>query len=307
MRFGERTRSGTRTATWVQRPTAGVGYGVATGGIGSAQSTGTLADGFTYNYLTFTSTGTLTVTKAGFFDCLLFGGGGSGGGGKSADGNTGGGGGGGGILQTTVYLSADTTVTIGAGGVHGAVRSTNGANSRVGTTVGSLVIMGGGGGQGWFVAGGDSVASELDSVRIESRGGSAGGQNSSTTYGQSTSFASGIMGNNGGTRDGLGCGGGGGAGAVGANAPSTGVGGNGGAGHDVSAFIGGSALFKAAGGGGAGSVSAGSGGSSIGGNGSTSGAGTAASANTASGGGGSRNDNNGGSGGSGIVYVRFRV
>ena len=40
-------------------------YGVATGGIGSAIST--TVSGVSYNYLTFTSDGTLTVTKPGLW------------------------------------------------------------------------------------------------------------------------------------------------------------------------------------------------------------------------------------------------
>ena len=86
------------------------------------------------------------------------------------------------------------------------------------------------------------------------------------------------------------------------------AGGSGGAGYDISTFIGGSALYKAAGGGGGGSTGGGAGGSGVGGAGSTS-TGNSAAINTASGGGGAGTATNGagGNGGSGIVYVRWRV
>ena len=44
------------------------GYGTATGG------TGVLAGPSGYNYTSFTSSGTLTITAAGLFDILIFGG-----------------------------------------------------------------------------------------------------------------------------------------------------------------------------------------------------------------------------------------
>ena len=55
----------------------GVGYGTATGGTSSSITVG----GKNYTLLTFTSSGTLTVTKAGLFDVLVVAGGGGGGGG----------------------------------------------------------------------------------------------------------------------------------------------------------------------------------------------------------------------------------
>ena len=64
-------------------------YGVATGGSSSSITVGTQA----YTLLTFTSTGTLTVTKAGLFDVLMVGGGGGGGAIGAGDGGGGGGGG----------------------------------------------------------------------------------------------------------------------------------------------------------------------------------------------------------------------
>jgi len=132
MRFGERTRSGTRTATWVQRPTAGVGYGVATGG--TAISPDPVIDGVTYRVLQFTSTGTLTVTKAGLFDVLCIGGGGSGSGSHIF-----GAGGAGGFQTNTLFIDATLTVTVGGGG--GVASSTCGGTSRIG----NLFSVSGGG------------------------------------------------------------------------------------------------------------------------------------------------------------------
>jgi hypothetical protein len=63
---------------------AALAYGVATGGTSSSVTVG----GVNYTLLTFTSSGTLTVTKAGLFDLMFFGGGAGGGGGG---GNAGGG------------------------------------------------------------------------------------------------------------------------------------------------------------------------------------------------------------------------
>lgn len=109
----------TGTNTWVFIPFAsGVGAAVY-----SDASTGTYTG---YAYKTFTASGTLTVTTAGFADIVVVAGG-AGGGGTSA--NQGGGGGAGGVLQVTnAYLPVGTlTVTVGAGGCQ-AVRMAN--NSR---------------------------------------------------------------------------------------------------------------------------------------------------------------------------------
>jgi hypothetical protein len=95
-----------------------VGYavtaGTATGGTSSSITVG----GQNYTLLTFTSDGTLTVTAGGLFDFLIISGGG--GGGRDATGASayrGGGGGGGGVVElTNIYLTANQTVTVGAGG-----------------------------------------------------------------------------------------------------------------------------------------------------------------------------------------------
>ena len=276
-------------SAWVDLST---GYGAATGGSSSSITVG----GINYTLLTFTSDGTLTNTKAGLFDVLAFAGGG--GGGSSIATVAGGGGGGGGYILQTIYLNANATIVVGAGGA----ALTNGLGSRV---------------DGLSVAGG-GLGSGTSPYLPPGVGGSGGGGSS---YSGNTSryltgaaaiisSVSGFAGGTGSAVDYYGGAGGGGAGAVGAaNASQTG--GAGGAGYDVSTFIGGSALYKAGGGGGgSGNVgSGGAGGSSVGGAGGTQAAGNAASANTAGGGGGSAGDRTaaGGAGGSGIVYVRFRV
>ncbi len=110
----------------------GLVYGTATGGTGV---TSTTVGGVSYNYTSFTSTGTLTVTKAGVFDVLVFGGGCGG----STDFSYSGGGGSGGISQQTIYLSANQTVTIGAGGAADA----SGNPTSIGTIPTGIAVAGG--------------------------------------------------------------------------------------------------------------------------------------------------------------------
>ena len=313
MRFGERTRSGTSVSGWTKRAAAGVAYGVATGGSSSSIT----VSGQDYTLLTFTASGTLTVTKAGLFDVLLVGGGaGGGGGGGDADRSirSGGGGGAGGIVQSTIYLDANQTVTIGAGG-SGTNPPTNGNASAIGGSRG-ISVAGGGIGCAQYNA---SNNGNFGKPEVGASGG--GGTNSTSATNSRTgaaSMADGIVGKAGGDgvssdTQGQGAGGGGGFTAVGGNA-STSTGGAGGAGYDVSAFIAGSALYKAGGGGGGGNTG-GAGGSSVGGAGGSNAGGSAASANTGGGGGGAgfgtgaggTGGRNGGAGGSGIVYVRFKV
>jgi hypothetical protein len=255
-------------------PSGGIGYGTATGG------TGVVSGPTGYSYTSFISTGTLTVTKAGLFDVLIFGGGCGGGGDNSYSG----GGGSGGISQQTVYLSANQTITIGAGGAVDA----SGSPSSIGAIPSAIASAGG-------------VYTAVITGRYGTLGGMSGkgvGTNTGPTN---------IQGYTGGESNTNAGGGGGSTTAVGANATAN-VGGNGGAGFDVSAFIGGSALFKGAGGGGGAATTGGTGGSSIGGNG-ASGAtnGTAAAANTASGGGSRGSSGTAGAGGSGIIYIRWKV
>lgn len=266
-------------------------YGTATGGASSATIT---VGGQNYTMLTFTATGTLTVTKAGLFDVLVVGGGG--GGGYATGSSYAGGGGGGGIIEETIYLSANETVTIGAGG-SGRIHI-NGTSSRIGgASWATTDIVGVGGGQGAGVtSGGD---------RFVAFGGGCGGGGYGTGNSNFTQPGDGIQGFNGGSAvavDNNAAGGGGGGSAVGGDGSSL-VGGNGGAGYDASAWRGESAATtRYAGGGGGGGTSGGTGGVGGGANrGLNSG-----SANTGGGGGGGVN-NDGGSGGSGIVLVRFKI
>ena len=265
---------------------ATTGYGVATGGTSSSIT----VSGENYTLLTFTSSGTLTVTSAGLFDVLAISGGSSG----DGVGGFGGGGGSGVIAQQTVYLSTNQTVTVGAGGATTTSYQANayGSYSGIGTSsINSLLT-------------GDAMTNLDGSATCtnQSFGGGRGSGYGGTRTSTATENYTGFRGGNGVTDA---AGGGGGYSARGANGSGT-TGGAGGAGYDVSAFIGGSALYKAAGGGGRGSGAGGAGGSGVGGAGGTT-TGTAAAANTGSGGGGSVNGTAGGLGGSGIVYVRFKV
>ena len=128
----------TGTNTWTFIPFAsGVGAAVF-----SDTPTGTYT-GFAYK--TFTGSGTLTVTTAGFADVVCVGGGASGG--YSTDvGGGGGGGAGGALIVTNAYLPVGTlTVTIGAGGAAPAAGNHRGVNGNT-TGVGSYYSSGGGGG-----------------------------------------------------------------------------------------------------------------------------------------------------------------
>ena len=280
-------------------------YGTATGGTSSSITVG----GTNYTLLSFTSDGNLVVSTAGLFDICLVGGGAGGGSSTSAN-FSGGGGGAGGIVLETLFLDAATyAVDIGAGGVGAttAVAGTNGAGSSLNNTARSFSVVGGGFGA-WNQAG---VANRPGNPGASGGGGSGGITNANAT-GLASLFPTiiGFAGGNGATSSNQAAAGGGGAGAVGVNAVTT-TAGAGGAGFDVSAFIGGSALFKAGGGGGGAPTGgvAGDGGSSVGGAGTTNGTGNAAAANTGSGGGGAGSgaSSSGGAGGSGIVYVRFEV
>lgn len=267
-------------------------YGVATGGTSSSITVG----GLNYTLLSFTSDSNLVVSSSGLFDVLLVGGGNAGYAWAGGAGYAGGGGGAGGVLQQTIYLAAATyTVDIGAGGAGSAgnIRGSQGFPSVVGSGINAVSAAGG------ITFFPDNGATGTVGGEIASSGGCHNGASSSASNN--------AQGKKGGASTGTSnAGGGGGFGAEG-SAGSSSTGGAGGAGYDVSAFIAGSALFKAGGGGGGGAGAGGAGGSSVGGAGVTSGTGTAAGANTGGGGGGSTNTGQGGAGGSGIVYVRFKV
>ncbi len=269
----------------------GTSYGIATGGSSSSIT----VSGINYTLLTFTTTGTLTVTKSGLFDVLNISGGGGGGTGISL-GRGGGGGGGGGNETNTIYLDANQTITVGAGGAF----NTIGNRSQIGTL--STVI---GGGLGGHLTTGDPSNTKVGACG----GGAFSSAAADTNTGGPKLEINGSAGGNGAgaSSSNAGSGGGGGATAAGGNGSGT-TNGAGGAGVDVSTFIGGSALFKCGGGGGGG-LTGGAGGSSVGGAGGTgNNVGASASANTGSGGGGGGDTtNNGGAGGSGIVFIRFKA
>ena len=267
----------------------GAVYGSGTGGTSSAITIGGVAT----TLMTFTASGTFTVSKAGIFDLLIVGGGAAGCNSSNLSSQAGGGGGAGGLEEyTPVYLTAGAyTVTVG------------GASSGAGnpSSMGNFVVPGGGYFYGSRVDGSDT---QFQPSNGSPCGG--GGNGLFTTAGTGISglgFAGGVGFNSTST------GGGGGAGAVGA-AGVSGTSGLGGAGTDISVFLGQSAgtTFKGGGGGGGGTTgrAGGSGGGGTGG--STGAVGSAGTANTGGGGGGAGTASTnvaGGQGGSGIVYVRF--
>jgi hypothetical protein len=237
----------------------------------SDAATGTYTDtGISYKYITFTASGTLTVTKAGFADVLLIGGGGAG-----ARNSAGGGGGGGHLYATDVYLPASTlTVTVGAGGANQGASPAPGQNGRA-SRLGNYFSPGGGAG-GFDVGSGASQGIN---------GGSGGGGAASTNGGAGESG----LGNAGSNGSGGNAGGGGGAGSTSGNN-------NGGAG--LANSITGSSVTRAGGG----AAFTGTGGTGGGGNPSTDG-----TANTGGGGGGWSGSGTQGNGGSGVVIVRVKV
>jgi len=276
--------------------------------ISSPAATGQYTDtGVTYDYYTFTASGTLTVDTAGFADLLVIGGGAGGG----LAGQGGGGGGAGGHLYVTdAYLPAGTaTVTVGAGGAASFETGTRTphANNGQASRIASYFSPGGGGGGSGETGSGSTSEGSGPGLNGGSGGGSGSGFVSTAASG-----GAGIsdLGNNGGdgniggggTRAG---GGGGGASAAGGNASSgtAGAGGNG-----TANSITGSSVTRAGGGGGGGTT-AGSGGTGGGGAGGGNGVvGTAGSANTGGGGGGAWvNSGSAGAGGSGVVIVRVKV
>jgi hypothetical protein len=261
----------TGTDTWTFAPfSSGVGAAVY-----SDANTGTYTG---YAYKTYTASGTLTITTAGFADVVVAGGGGGGG----TDGgslNLGGGGGGGVLVANDVYLPVGTlTVTVGAGGAKA-------ENGRVGTssTLEFLYGIGGGGGGGTAASGGGSGGGCVNTNKTPGSG--VPGQGNNGQVGSGTANVTPSSG-----------GGGGGASATPA-APSLGVGGDGGAG--VASSITGTSVTYGGGGAGSGTSSGGAGGSGGGG-----GVNTNGTANTGGGGGAGAT---GGNGGSGIVIVRVAV
>jgi hypothetical protein len=245
----------------------------------SNTATGTYTDnGVDYKYVTFTASGTLTVTRAGFADVLIVGGGGGGS-------QRGGGGAGGHLYVSDAYLPIGSlTVSVGGGGAKLTETAFNGSASLIG----SYVAVGGG-----FGVTGNAGHTTGGS------GGSGGGGANSVTGGSGTAN----QGNSGGTGITNGGGGGGGSSSSGGNAPSSGVGGSGG--NGTSSSITNTAVTRAGGGGGGGTTSGGSADTTSGATAGTSGTAGNATANTGSGGGGGAVS--GGNGGSGVVIVRVRT
>jgi hypothetical protein len=270
-------------------------YGVGSGGTSSTITVG----GSAYTLLSFTSTGTFTVSTAGLFDFLLVGGGG-GGGSRSSPININGGGGGGGsvLIQNGIYLGTGTyAVTIGAAG---AARA-NGSITKI-ESIGlakDLQVVGGG------------AAIDADQANTSQRPGNTGGREGVNTV---AAVASNFYGFAGGSSSnasyGTSYGGAGGGGDQAVGGTGTGsVGGAGGAGYDASTWRGqtaGTTYYGGGGGGGRASGSGGAGGAGGGGAGcSTATTGTAGTANTGGGGGGSFGAT-AVAGGSGLVLVRFK-
>jgi hypothetical protein len=284
-------------------------YGVATGGSSSSITVSSQ----NYTLLTFTSDGTLTVSKAGLFDVLLIGGGG---GAAAGDYYTrvGGGGGGGDIngLDTvlTVYLAAGTyTADVGAGGAGSTSRGTSGAVSSL---AGLRAI--GGGGAGGYSSMPDALYNYLRTNTAEGYSDTAGGSGAGVPMAHGYGRGLGTKGNNGGSNTVIGFtelsssagGGGGGAGSAGGSIAGGSTGGAGGNGADISGWITGATYYASAGGGGGGTGAGGAAGNGgvagradgvVGNNG----------VNYGAGGGGARGSTQGGSGAAGAVFVRFKV
>jgi len=266
----------------------------------SNSATGTYTDtGVDYKYITFTASGTLTVTKAGFADVLVVGGGGAGGFGNFDGGGniqSSGGGAGGFVELQNAYLPAGTeTIVIGAGGTGSATDVNVAARGNHSSFSKWLAV---GGGMGVIYPKGNTAVTPGQSIDGGSGGGGSGGTAGIGITGQGNNGGTGVGGYN------QSAGGGGGAGAVGVNSSGT-TGGAGGSGSSSS--ITGSAVTYSGGGGGAGNSTGGSGGSGGGGTGATgAGNGTAGTANTGGGGGGAGTGTSG-SGGSGVVIVRVKV
>jgi hypothetical protein len=267
-------------------------YGRATGGIGAP--TAVTISGVNYEYLTFNSTGTLTVTTAGFLDYLIIGGG-SGSNIRNDSARANGGGGAAAVLCGTIYLAANQTITIGAGGSFVNYGTTSiGTQTTIAATAPYIAVAGG------------SVATSTLYAQASGLG-NWGNDGSGVTFNTGLGFNGGLSGSA------NAAGGGGGftsAGVAGAAAATTG--GAGGTGFDMSTFIGGTPTpsHRATGGGGGGSVAGGAGGNSSASSnaGSTGSTPSSAAANSGSGGGGGfGTTQTTGNGGSGVCYIRWKT
>ena len=269
-------------------------------GVGAANFSDTATGTYTgFKYLTFSASGTINISTAGFADIVVVGGGGGGG--------IGGGGAGGSLVVNNAFLPVGAlTVTVGAGGAAQTVNAhgINGSSSQV--SVDGAVGGGGGGGIG---------GASTDTTTTGQPGGSGGGSGQ-TTSGTGVAGASQLgQGSAGGTSTAVSAGaGGGGSGAVGSNA-AVNTGGAGGNGTTTSiagttptgAYVAGTYAYGGGGGGG-GTTTGGAGGSGGGGTGMSNTSGmTAGAVNKGGGGGGRYNTNVAAAGGSGIVIVRVAV
>ena len=272
-------------SAWVD---AGGGYGAATGGASTATAT---ISGVTYTILTFTATGTLTNTKAGFFDFLAIGGGGAT---LEFAGNASGGGGAGQLVCGSIYLDANQTITIGAGASR-FVYTVGKVNQAGNTTIAAT--------SPFFVTALGNLITYDSTTSFGYVGGGLGGINGLTP--QTITESTGLGYRGGASTANTNSGGGGGQSGRGGNGSST-TGGSGGAGFDISAFIGGSAAFRAQGGGGGGSVTGGAA-ATDGVAGTTTATANNGGANTGQGAGGGYGVTTNGNGGSGVVYIRFKA
>ena len=282
--YGGGTLVALSASTFAFFPSGGITYGTATGGSSSSIT----VSGKSYTLLTFTTDGTLTVSKAGLFDFCLVGGGGAGAGTNLTRGS-GGGGGGQVIGQTalvTLYLAAGSyTVDVGAGGA-GVINGngTSGSPSEIETLISAC--------------GGMTSTTGVPVMRVNASTG--GSRDSFAAYNTDGSVN---VNNGGGSVDAAAGGGGGAAGAGGAGSGTTG--GAGGNGLDISGFITGATYYAGAGGGGGAQTTGGAAGNG-GVAGKTSGTGNAGVNYGAAGGGTYGAGTTGGAGAAGVVYVRFQ-
>ena len=290
---------GNATVTeFAQRPASD--YGVGTGGTTNTYTENSI----NYKSHTFTSSGTFTVTTAGYFDIMLV----AGGGGGSGYHGSGGGAGNVVIINDTISTGA-YSIVIGAGGTS----DVGGVGYKGADTTGfGETAFGGGGGAKYNATQG-----------MNGGCGGGGASQAATAYGQGGAGSSGKLVTKEGFRYGHPAGtshfhnhtgaGGGGAGAMGEHGNNINVAGNGGVGMPNTYRTGSSVYYGGGGGGGiwGSSYQAGTGGSGGGGNGSTANNynPTAGAANTGGGGGGQGGQTGGagGAGGSGIVVIRYRV
>lgn len=156
-----------------------------------------------YTSKLFTSSGSMTLPKAGPVFCILVGGGGGGGGaptGGNSDTQIGGSGGSGACMNYVLWSSANAslTVTIGGGGSAGTATSTGGGGgggggqTSVSVNGAGTVYAGGGGG------GGGAGMSSVTPAMHGGGGGSGGGTRGNGTAGAASSGTTGGNGGNGG-------------------------------------------------------------------------------------------------------------